>query len=329
MKSVNWPTVVSVGGVVVSIAALAFTYFRWRKERRPKLLVRLVREIHHSALPGQEGIYTKTAKILIDVYNDGNAAAEDVKVETEKDYQPPQRGPSADHRYYGWIPPTWRVAARPVGAGLPVEGSESRAPSFHDEGTVQGSLLSVEVHAQAIVRATRAMTSWFLIKFLTRPGYAEDFLRGQVRASPLTTFKEPIRDPAGRADPHEGTSGLFQPGRKGLVINGREFGLELAEPARVQLNRLNHLHVVCLHAARTEPVHHFTDTPAGIEEFRRQIKVPERCLELGPEAIVIRDVHEFCARMAAAAKTRGYTLVGRGPVRYYDPLDFHGWIPGK
>jgi len=88
MKSVNWPTVVSVGGVVVSTAALAFTYFRWRKERRPKLLVRLVREIHHSALPGQEGIYTKTAKILIDVYNDGNAAAEDVRVETEKDYQP-------------------------------------------------------------------------------------------------------------------------------------------------------------------------------------------------------------------------------------------------
>jgi len=173
------------------------------------------------------------------------------------------------------------------------------------------------------------MTTWFLIKFLTRPGYAEDFLRGQVRASPLTTFKDPIRDPAGRADPHEGTSGLFQPGRKGLVINGREFGLDLAEPARVQLNRLNHLHVVCLHAARTEPVDHFTDTPAGIEEFRRQIKVPELCLKLGSEAIVIRDVHEFCARMAAAAKTRGYTLVGRGPVRYYDPLDFHGWIPGN
>ncbi|MDE0627533.1 MAG: hypothetical protein OXH99_14155 [Bryobacterales bacterium] len=88
MKPVNWPIVVSVGGVVVSIAALAFTYFRWRKERRPKLLVRLVRAIHHSALPGQEGIYTKTAKILIEVYNDGNAAAEAVKVEAEKDYQP-------------------------------------------------------------------------------------------------------------------------------------------------------------------------------------------------------------------------------------------------
>ena len=76
----------AIGPIFVTGVALVFTVYRWRRERRPKLLVRLNREPHHEAIGTTEGIYQAFANIWIEVYNDGTRAAEQVAVESRADY---------------------------------------------------------------------------------------------------------------------------------------------------------------------------------------------------------------------------------------------------
>ena len=80
----DWP---SLAVLAVSVAALLFTYVRWKQERRPKLLVRLHRERHPEASDSREGAYKGYAKVWMEIYNDGSRAAEDVKVGST-DYRP-------------------------------------------------------------------------------------------------------------------------------------------------------------------------------------------------------------------------------------------------
>ena len=83
--------ILAIGPILVGGVALVFTVYRWRRERRPKLLVRLNREPHHEAIGATEGIYQAYAKIWIEVYNDGTRAAEQVAVESKADYGGPKR----------------------------------------------------------------------------------------------------------------------------------------------------------------------------------------------------------------------------------------------
>lgn len=84
MQSSTWS---ALAPLAVSVAALLFTYIRWRQERRPKLLVRLYRERHPKASDDREGAYKGYAKVWIEIYNDGSRAAEDVTIRST-DFRP-------------------------------------------------------------------------------------------------------------------------------------------------------------------------------------------------------------------------------------------------
>ena len=71
--------VASATAVLVALGTAWFAHIRWRRDRRPKLLVRLVREPH---IEGDSGPYTGFAKLWVEVYNDGGAAAEEVVAES-------------------------------------------------------------------------------------------------------------------------------------------------------------------------------------------------------------------------------------------------------
>ena len=71
--------VASAAAVLVALGTAWFAHVRWRRDRRPKLLVRLVREPH---IEGDSHPYTGFAKLWVEVYNDGGAAAEQVLAES-------------------------------------------------------------------------------------------------------------------------------------------------------------------------------------------------------------------------------------------------------
>ena len=70
--------------LVISVATATFTHFRWRQERRPRLLVRLAREPHSE---GDHPVYVPFAKLWVEIYNDGGRAAEGVTMESKGDFQ--------------------------------------------------------------------------------------------------------------------------------------------------------------------------------------------------------------------------------------------------
>ena len=65
----------------------------------------------------------------------------------------------------------------------------------------------------------------------------------------------------------------------------------------------------------------------NVEDLRQRLLIPERCLELGEHAVVIRDVPEFMRRFGAAIAARRYHAWSH-LVRYYDPTSFHGSFEG-
>lgn len=175
-------------------------------------------------------------------------------------------------------------------------------------------------------RSSPAHIFWF-IKFLEKEAHVKDLLDGRLYANRLSWFKrhEP-RERAGRSDQNEGTSSWMQPDRVELVINGWNMTPDLAGPVQTQPNRLDSLNVFCVHA-----VHDGGNSKAwsnrNVEDLRRQLLVPERCLDLGRYAVVIHNVPEFMRRFDAAIRGSGY----RGwshLVRYYDPAIFHGTFDG-
>ena len=164
---------------------------------------------------------------------------------------------------------------------------------------------------------------FFLVKFFDNEVHAGDFIRGRVYANTLATFKalEGIDD--GRADRHEGTIAWLQPGHGRLEINGMDITDDLAGPMQLQKSWLDHLHVFCLHAAHSGSLDMAKVSNENIEEFQRQLVIPDECRALGKHAVVVNDVPEFVRRMEAAAQGKGYRIA-RGLVRYYDPESFHG-----
>ena len=182
-------------------------------------------------------------------------------------------------------------------------------------------------------------TVLFLIKFLSGEERAESMVRGLLHAKRLAHFKkredaeadrrlDPHEDAEadGRLDPHEGTSSWMQPGSVELEINGWNLTPDLAGPVQVQPRDLDHLNVFCVHAAHID-----TTPPEGtavsVDDVRRRLLVPERCLKLGEHAVVVKDVPEFMRRFGAAIARERYRAWSH-LVRYYDPSTFDGHFDG-
>ena len=170
------------------------------------------------------------------------------------------------------------------------------------------------------------MMIYFLTKFFKNKQYADEFAQGRIFANRLSTFKETQSgDMSGRMDRHEGTVAWLQPDRIIVTLNGHEIQSEdFAGPVLIQMNWLNYLNVVCLHAAHTGELE-LASLPkdSRVEAFRQKLLVPNECLALGEYAVVVQDVAEFVKRMHAAAQTNGY-LFRCGLVKYYDPETYHG-----
>ncbi|MYE68377.1 MAG: hypothetical protein F4236_09740 [Acidimicrobiia bacterium] len=179
----------------------------------------------------------------------------------------------------------------------------------------------------------------FLIKFLTSDEHAESLVRGMLHAKRLAHHKrreaaeadgrlDPLEgaEADGRLDRHEGTSSWMQPGSVELQVNGWNLTPDLAGPVQIQPRDLDRLNVFCVHAG------HIDTTPpkgtvASVDDGRRRLLVPERCLELGEHAVVVKDVPEFMRRFGAAIEREGYRAWTH-LVRYYDPSTFHGHFDG-
>ena len=170
-------------------------------------------------------------------------------------------------------------------------------------------------------------TILLFVKFVSSEEHAESLVRGTLHAKRLAHFKKlEESEELGRRDPHEGTTSWMQPGSVRLEINGWNLTPDLAGPVQIQPRDLDHLNVFCMHAIHTD-----TTPPKGtvtsVDDVKRRLLVPERCLELGEHAVVVTDVREFMRRFDTAIDRERYRACAH-LVRYYDPSTFHGHFDG-
>lgn len=165
---------------------------------------------------------------------------------------------------------------------------------------------------------------FFLVKFLKEKQYADDLIRGKIFANRLSYYKTiEETETSNRTDKHEGVVGWFQPGQGRLVLNEIDFTPDLAGPIEIQKNWLNHLCVFCIYAGHSGDLDLENISSENIDLLRKQLEIPEACLELGKYAVVVKNVPEFIGRIEKSAKSEGYRNY-RGLVQYYDPESFHG-----
>ena len=165
----------------------------------------------------------------------------------------------------------------------------------------------------------------FLVKVFSEQDHADKFLRGELYARRLSWFKKSECDD-GRGDEYEATiiarrHNLIITLKAKNVVTGEveEFTIpmeDLAAPPILQLQHFDHINVFCMYAAHSEGFKQILED--NLEEYRRQLELPEDCLKLGRCAVVITDTPEFLNRMKMAAHRQGYKIY-RGLVRYYDP----------
>ena len=166
-------------------------------------------------------------------------------------------------------------------------------------------------------------TIFSFVKFLTKQDYANDFVKGNMRANKLQNFKDSqYSDESGRIDTHEGTTSWLQPGIGQLVIDDRNMTNDLAGPIQIQKNWLNNFHIVCLHAVHTGNLDEQNISNDKIEDLRREFRISDRCFTLGDHAVVVFNIPEFIRRMTDAARAKNYKMDYK-LVEYYDPETAH------
>ncbi len=169
-------------------------------------------------------------------------------------------------------------------------------------------------------------TIFFLVKFLTEQDHVNNFIQGKIYFNKLSEFKE-IKDSEAsrRNDQYEGTAAWLQPEKVRMEINSIDFSNDLAGPLTIQMNRLNHLHIFCVHAVHSGHLDLTKLSGDNIESLRDELKIPDDCLSLGEHAVVINNMPEFIKRVEDAAVTNGYKLI-KGRVKYYNPETLHGYF---
>ena len=165
----------------------------------------------------------------------------------------------------------------------------------------------------------------FLVKMFSEPEHADKFLRGELYARRLSWFKK-LESDEGRGDEYEAA---IMPRRDNLIITleaktmetgeVEEFTIpmeDLAAPPILQPQQFDHINVFCMYAAHSGDFKQVSED--NIQDYRRQLELPEECLQLGRYAVAITDNPEFLRRVKMGADRQGYKIC-RGLVRYYDP----------
>ena len=169
------------------------------------------------------------------------------------------------------------------------------------------------------------MTILFLAKFFENEEYAGDFLQGKLFLNSLRYFKK-IEGEDGRGDQNEGAivypldgsifTLRFENEETGEVSEVTITKDDLAAPIITRPYWYDHINLLCMYACHSGDFQHISDD--NINDFRKQIEIPEECVNLGEHAIVITNCQEFPRRVSAAAELNGYGLC-TGLVTYYDP----------
>ena len=165
----------------------------------------------------------------------------------------------------------------------------------------------------------------FLVKIFSEQDYADRFLRGELHARRLSWFKK-LEGDDGRGDEYEAA---IMPRRDNLIIKLEAKNVvtgeveeitipteDLAAPPILQPEHFDHINVFCMYAAHSGDFKQVSED--NIQDYRRQLELPENCLELGEYAVAIIDNPEFLRRVKMGADRKGYKIC-RGLVKYYDP----------
>ena len=165
----------------------------------------------------------------------------------------------------------------------------------------------------------------FLVKVFSEQDHANKFLRGELSVRRLSWFKKLDGDD-GRGDEYEAA---IMPRRDNLIITleskdvvsgeVEEFTIpmeDLAAPPILQPEHFDHINVFCMYAAHSGDFKQISED--NVQDYRRQLELPEDCLKLGRYAVVITNTPEFVKRVKMGAHRQGY-MIYRGLVRYYDP----------
>ena len=165
----------------------------------------------------------------------------------------------------------------------------------------------------------------FLAKVFSDQDHADRFLRGELYARRLSWFKK-LEGDDGRGDEYEAA---IMPRRDNPIIHleakdivsgeVEEFTIrpeDLAAPPILQPEHFDHVNVFCMYAAHSGDLKEVSED--NIQDYKRQLELPEDYLELGRHAVVITDTPEFLRRLKVGAEREGYKIC-RGLVKYYDP----------
>lgn len=168
-------------------------------------------------------------------------------------------------------------------------------------------------------------TIFFFVKVCEKKKYTHDLLDGKLYMNRLSYFKKiEVEDEANRKDQHEGVIGWLQPGKGQLELNGYQIPKEdLAGPISIQMNYFDNFNIFCVYAAHSGDFQKLNQQ--SLPEFRRQLQIPDSCLNLGKYAVVIRNVTEFQLRVKKAAQDNKYTGSFK-LVDYYNPEKFSGFF---
>lgn len=166
---------------------------------------------------------------------------------------------------------------------------------------------------------------FFLAKFFEKKEYADDFLQGKLFLKPLSYFKE-IEGEDGRSDQDEGA--IVRPLGDGIITltaTNKETGEvseitltkdDLAAPVSQYPEWCDRINLLCLYTGHSGDLQ--SVSVDNVNDFRKQLEIPEECVSFGEYAIIITNVPEFLRRIRVAAEQKGYQICG-GLVTYYDP----------
>ena len=164
----------------------------------------------------------------------------------------------------------------------------------------------------------------FLVKIFEEKEYADDLLRGNLFVNRLSYFKK-IEASDGRSDKDEGAIMLSLDGayitmesRDENTGETQQFTIsqeDLAAPPVLRPQWFDHINVYCMYAGQGTSLKCLT--PDDVEDFRKQLELPEDAENLGVHAVVITNVPEFIKRVRVAASHKRYGITYKS-VKYYD-----------
>jgi len=136
---------------------------------------------------------------------------------------------------------------------------------------------------------------FFLAKTFEQKLHADQFVDGKLHCKRLSEFKKREAERANRNDPYEGVSANLQPGALTVTINNTDISNDLCGPSTIQFDRLNHLHIFCMHAGHSGLLSCVSHQ--SLEEMEESLQIPEDCTEFGDYTVFITDVGEFIRRV--------------------------------